>query len=328
MKFSVQKTTMWNRIAAALLDFILLLIVFVGVAWGVSALTGYDKYFDAYESGMNSYLHEYGVLEEHQKIGSEEEYRDVTDLPFWEVIKTKEETIASKFNGVDVDVTPEDFNKLSAERKNFYKGNDYKVDYESALNEINTNPEYAEYLLAKEKEKNLYEAEKAFAKDEEMIKAYNMMTNLPLLIITIGFLGGYLILEFILPLIFKNGQTIGKKIFGIAVMHQDGVRVNGMYMFIRTIIGKFTLESMIPVYLIMMIIMQSATIVTLVVLVAIPLLQIILLIRTQYRQPIHDLLAKTITVDIKSQKFFNNEEELLEYKKQQAEEEAEKKKYF
>ena len=325
MKFSIQRTTMWNRIAAGLLDFILLLILAVGAAWGVSAIAGYERYLEKYESGMNEYLLEYGIIEEGELIGSDKTYKEVLDLPFWKTIKVKEEQIASQFNGVDLDITPEKFNALNADSKSFYLGSDYEADYNAALLEAGKD---AKYLAAKEKEKRLYEAEEAFSKDEEMIKAYTMVMNLPLLIVTLGILCAIVVLELIVPLIFKNGQTVGKKIFAIAVMHDDGIRVNGVYMFIRTIIGKFTFETMIPVYLITMILMGTASIVTIAVLVAIPVLQIILLCVTKNRQTIHDLLAKTIAVDIRSQKFFNNEQELLDFKSQQAAEEAEKKAYF
>ena len=55
------------------------------------------------------------------------------------------------------------------------------------------------------------------------------------------------------PLKLGNGQTIGKKVFGIGVMRVDGVQLTTIQLFIRTILGKFTLETMIPVYIVLMI---------------------------------------------------------------------------
>jgi hypothetical protein len=112
-------------------------------------------------------------------------------------------------------------------------------------------------------------------------------------------------------------------------MHTNGVRVNAQYMFIRTVLGKFTIETMIPVFIFLLILFGGAGIIGLIVFFGIPLLQLILLIKTKdTRSAIHDLLAKTTTVDIKSQMFFDNEEHLAEYKREIAAEEAAKSKYF
>ena len=45
------------------------------------------------------------------------------------------------------------------------------------------------------------------------------------------------------------------------------------------------------------------------------LAQIILLIFTHARTPLHDMLAGTVTVDLASQLIFDTPEDLLEYKK-------------
>jgi len=89
----------------------------------------------------------------------------------------------------------------------------------------------------------------------------------------------------------------------------------GYMIFIRTILGKYTLETMIPVLICVMIYFNMAGLTAVLVLVAIALLQIILIAATKTNSLIHDLLAKTVVVDFASQRIFGSEQELLEYKK-------------
>lgn len=154
----------------------------------------------------------------------------------------------------------------------------------------------------------------ALIKDEDAMYSYNMVVNLTLLIITLAILAAYLVLEFFIPVRFGHGQTLGKKIFGVAVMRVDGVKVTPPLMFIRSILGKFTIETMIPVLICIMIFFNMIGIVGIFILGLILLLQIILLITTHTNSCIHDVLAKTVAVDMASQLIFDTEEELIAYK--------------
>ena len=168
--------------------------------------------------------------------------------------------------------------------------------------------------MSPEEKANLDAAYDALASDDDAVYAYNMMMQLTLLITTFGILLGYLLLEFVVPLLLKNGQTLGKKIFGIAVMRQEGVKVNGVVMFIRTILGKYAIETMIPVYIVIMIYFNSIGIVGAAVLLLILILQIVLIAATKTNSAIHDCLASTVTVDLASQMIFNTREEMIAYK--------------
>lgn len=158
------------------------------------------------------------------------------------------------------------------------------------------------------------EAYQALIKDQDAMYSYNMVINLTLVISTLAILFAYLILEFFVPIRFGNGQTLGKKIFGVAVMRTDGVRVTAPLLFIRTILGKFTIETMIPVLICVMIFFNTIGIVGMLILGLILLLQIILMIATHTNSCIHDVLAKTVAVDMASQLIFETEEELIAYK--------------
>lgn len=175
----------------------------------------------------------------------------------------------------------------------------------------------AEYeQLEEDKRLRTDEALMALNGDSESRKALNMMMQLSLLIASFGILFGFVVLEFIVPLIFKNGQTLGKKIFGVAVMHTSFIKLSGPMLFARTILGKFAIETMVPVYIILMMFFGAIGIVGPAILILLAVLQIAVLLFTSTNSAIHDILSKTVTVDLASQKIFENENELIEWKTQ------------
>lgn len=185
-----------------------------------------------------------------------------------------------------------------------------------------------EYLAMPEEERALFDkASEAVSADSEALYCYNMVINLTLIITTFSILLAYIGLEFVVPLLFKNGQTLGKKIFGLALMRNDGVKINSVSLFIRTVLGKFTIETMVPVLIIMMILLGSMGVVGVIVLGLILLLEIVLLIATKNNCAIHDLLANTVAVDFASQKIFDSAEEMIEYKKRLHAEDVAKREY-
>lgn len=194
--------------------------------------------------------------------------------------------------GIDFDISAEDYEKLSDEDKETYK-----------------------------------KADKEFANEPEVIRLYSLVVSLSLVIITFGILGAYLLLEITVPLIFKNGQTLGKKVFGVAVMRVDGIKLSPLQLFIRTILGKFTIETMFPIFLVMMILLEALGIVGTAVLIMLAVLQIVVLVTSKTNSAIHDLIAGTVTVDMASQMIFNSPEELMEYKMRIHAEKAEKATY-
>ena len=77
----------------------------------------------------------------------------------------------------------------------------------------------SEYEGMSEEQKAQYEAAmEAFSTDTDANYVYSMIVNFTFIIITFSVLIAYLLLEFLIPLLFGNGQTLGKKVFGIAVM--------------------------------------------------------------------------------------------------------------
>ena len=254
MNVDLQKAGLWKRIAAAILDFILLSIVAVGACWALNAVLGYDAHMQHAESIKTAYEQEYGI--------------------------------------------PSDANRaeMSAEEQKAYDD-----------------------AVAK--------ANEALAKDPEAIKAITTMQNLMLIIPTFGILLAILLLEFVVPLLFKNGATVGKFVFGLGLVRADCVRINPLQLFTRALLGKYTIETMIPVYLAVMIFNGSLGIMGLAVIAGILLLQVILYFATRTHSLIHDLMAGTVVVDAASQRIFANDEERIAFSKRLAAEKAERQAY-
>ncbi|MDE6617563.1 MAG: RDD family protein [Clostridiales bacterium] len=143
---------------------------------------------------------------------------------------------------------------------------------------------------------------------------YQYVYNLLFMMISVGLLLAFIVLEFILPLIFKNGQTVGKKVFGICLVRPNCVKITNLSLFARTILGKYAIETMFPVLLVFLFIFGGLGILALILLAALALLNIVLFFATKNRTLIHDLLAYTVAADMRTQMIFQTEDELVEKK--------------
>lgn len=167
-----------------------------------------------------------------------------------------------------------------------------------------------------------------FNNDEEVQFVYSKVINLSLIIATVSIVASYAVLELLVPLWLKNGQTFGKKIFGIALMRLDGVQVTSFMMFVRTMLGKCVVETMIPVLLLLMMMLGANIGMTGLLIIGLILLaQVILLFATRNRSTLHDMLACTVAVDMQSQRIFDSPEARMEYIKRVSAENAAKAEY-
>ena len=197
----------------------------------------------------------------------------------------------------------------------------YGVDFDAVSNQ-----EAYEKLTAEEKDL-INEAFGAFAADEEANYLFNMLFQLTIITVTFGILLSYLIFEFAIPMFLKNGQTLGKKVFGIAVMRTDNVKINGPILFIRSILGKYTIETMVPVMLLLMTAFGVVGVLGIGVIILVLLTSVVMMVATRTNSPIHDMLANTVTVDFASQMIFANEQARTDYLQKIAAQEAQKKSY-
>lgn len=189
-----------------------------------------------------------------------------------------------------------------------------------------TSVEYDE--LSDEEKAKFDEAIKEFQKDKTVIAIYNEVISITLMMVSLSLFFAFLIGEFIIPIIFKNGQTIGKKIFGICVVKNNCVKITNVALFIRSILGKFTIETMIPMYIFIMVFMGSLGFLGTIIIGLILLLQIVLIIATKNHTNIHDLMAYTVVVDKNSQMIFDSEDALIEFKKEKNKEQVEASKKY
>lgn len=207
----------------------------------------------------------------------------------------------------------------------------YEQEYESKFG-VEFDITQEQYDAMPQDQRENYDAaclavEEAFTGDEEVVYLYNLVMNMTLLITTFALLLSVLILEFFVPLLFKNGQTLGKKIFAIALIRMDGVKASNLQLFIRALLGKFTIELMIPVYVILIIFFNSAGIVGLAVLAAIVLGNLISVISSKTNNLIHDSISGTVVVDMATQMIFDSMDERVEYIKRLHAEEVSRQEY-
>ena len=240
----LQKASLWKRISAALFDFIMLAMLVIGAAAGMSAAFNYNGYVNQMNAIYERYSAEFDVV-------------------------------------IDGQMTESQFHQLPEDEQERY-----------------------------------LDAMKALNNDADAVRAYSMAQQLPLLIVTFAVLFGVLLMEFTIPLMFGNGQTLGKKIFGVALMRVDGVKVTALQMFVRTILGKFAVELMIPIFIfINLYFMGEISIVGIAVLALLAIGQVICLIMTRTWSLLHDVMGGTVAVDLASQMIFNTKEDQIEYLK-------------
>lgn len=181
--------------------------------------------------------------------------------------------------GITLDITTEEYEKLAAEEI---------ARYEAVIEVMN--------------------------EDAALSNQYALIMNMTLVILSLGILFAYLISDFVIPLFLKDGVTVGKKIFGLCLMQSDHTKVSSVVLLVRTALGKFAIETMVPVLFCIMIFFGFIGIVGTVSIGLLLILQLAVLIKTQDNLAIHDLLAKTIVVDAKSQMIFENLQAMEEYK--------------
>lgn len=186
---------------------------------------------------------------------------------------------------------------------------------------------YDEYTALGDRMAIYNEAYAELTRDAEAMKEYNTVLNYSMIVTAFSILLSVMIVEFAIPLFLKNGMTAGKKIFGIAVIRTNGVKASNVVLFVRALFGKYTIETMFPAYIILMLSFDIIGSVGLIVLALFAILQLVLVIATGNNSLIHDLVSDTVSVDYSSQMIFSSEEELLHAKEKAHEERVRKEIY-
>lgn len=241
-----------KRLAAYLIDLILLVAITAGVAVGMFAKMDYKSYEEKFEASCEKYGQQFGV-------------------------------------------------DLSASRAD-----------QAELSEA----EQEKYMAAWE----------ALNADEEAMDAVKQKLRIELVSAMVGLLVGYVILEIMVPLILKNGQTVGKKIMNLCVMHKYHVRVGFMQIIYRTILGKYFIETLIPVAMLILSDYGVLGMTASLVLGIIAMVQGFIVMMSQANCGIHDKLFNTVVADFKKQHIFDTWNDRFDfeeaYEKEMAEREA------
>lgn len=167
--------------------------------------------------------------------------------------------------------------------------------------------------LTPEQQQAYLDAAEALAADAQAQSLYQEVLHLMLLITSLGIFFAYLLLEFAVPLLLKDGQTVGKKVFGLCLVRPDCIRVSPMQLFVRAVLGKYAVETMIPVLLVVLIFFGLLGSTGTLVLAALLLGQSILVGMSRHNTALHDLLAHTVCADRESQLIFAGADALDEY---------------
>lgn len=196
-----------------------------------------------------------------------------------------------------------------------------ETDYSIDLDFVNTE----EYRKMEQADREAYDAlrEKAqtalnekIEADKEAVALYNEWFTKNLTSGIVALLTSHLLLNFCLPLILKNGQTLGKKVFNLGVMRTNGVKVSGVALFSRQFVGLCAIETLAVIF------MCSLGIVGLIAALLVQVLQIGVMIKTDTNSSIHDLLADTVVIELSSQQIFETEEERAQFLAQESTENA------
>ncbi|MCQ2771190.1 MAG: RDD family protein [Clostridia bacterium] len=188
-------------------------------------------------------------------------------------------------------------------------------DYYVENYDVNFGLTEADFEKMSEEELNHYkEVEKIIQQDTAFNDEKNTVVLLTLLTTFLGILLGFTVSEFVIPLIFKNGQTIGKKVFSIVVLKSNSVKMSNVQFFVRTYLGKFALETMIPVNIVTMLLLGIDMSGGAIVVIILSIVQVIMVLATKNRTAFHDMLSFTVVCDSSSQMIFESEEELIKYK--------------
>ena len=153
--------------------------------------------------------------------------------------------------------------------------------------------------------------------DEEANKAVKSLYLSVFGIFTSGIIASFLIFDFAVPLILKDGRSLGKRLFGIGVIRTGFTHVSPFIVFTRNVIGKGVFEFLLPIMILISSVMGLTVVFGIALLAVFLIAETVVLIKSSGGRFLHDVLADTVAVDWESQRIFVNEEERDEYIKEQ-----------
>lgn len=167
-----------------------------------------------------------------------------------------------------------------------------------------------EYVFISEEAANfkevieLYNASEIIAENNAKLNV--LVLNGPLISIVVC----SLIFDLLIPLLLKNGQSIGMKVFNIGLLSKSEIAVTPMQVVLRCLLGKITVNKVVP-YLALFLVMFAPTgaFFGLLVFLIIFIGNLVLLCSTKNHTGIADIIASVYPVDASQTVFYKTHEE-------------------
>lgn len=200
---------------------------------------------------------------------------------------------------------------ITAKIANFDSHNDILHEQYREIGYEKFNEETNEWYYISEDDENFniviekYKKNEIIQKEESYINSF--VLNAPLLCIFIAMF----IVEILLPLIFKNGQTLGMKCLKVAFISNNQIAVKPLQVFIRGLFGKIVLMGLIPFMgLFFAFFNPNGGLSGTLIIVLIYGIHFVMLFASKNKSSLSDMIGQMYAVDYNQTIFYKNIEEL------------------
>lgn len=182
------------------------------------------------------------------------------------------------------------------------------------------------YNLCNTSEEVCQNAWKEFFKDDLAFSYYSNSIQLILHMFAITAVISSFIYEFLIPTILGNGQTIGMKIMKVCLVNEENYRISNIQLFTRFLFGKLLINLLIPIFATIYFVFYGGNLIALLVIIAIPLINIIMTVYTKTKSGIANTIGKVIAVSMEETYIFESKEAYIAAKCEQDRLDAQSKK--
>lgn len=133
--------------------------------------------------------------------------------------------------------------------------------------------------------------------DDAACESYNVVIKLLCFNIALGILIAYIISEVLIPLLLPNGESIGKRIFGITIMRIDERKIGVGTLLLRGLISKYLIETVPVVFITLYALFFSSYVYLIIIPIAIVVLNVSLVIFRRDHRALHDMIAGTVVLE-------------------------------
>lgn len=160
--------------------------------------------------------------------------------------------------------------------------------------------EEGKYVLLGDIESQMNKLKRLLYLDGETEKLVNKMTFLKIVESSFSIFVSLLLVYLLVPLLFKNGQTLGKKLIRLAIISKSGLTLKPINYILRVLVGFYLIE------IVGLIILYNLA-PTLALYYFIAMIAVIMF--TKNNRSIHDLISGTVCVDLDAQYLIDTFEE-------------------